>query len=40
MIDAGYNLALRGFIALSIEITDADVDHVFDVAAAFDPFVV
>lgn len=38
MLDAGVYIARRGFIALSIEITDEDVDRVLDVAAGFDPF--
>ena len=36
-LDAGFHLARRGFIALSIEITDADVDAFLDVVARFDP---
>ncbi len=38
MLGAGFYLARRGFIALSIEITDADVDRFLEAAAAFDPF--
>ncbi len=38
MLDAGIYLARRGFIALSIEITDEDVDRVLEAAATFDPF--
>lgn len=38
MLDAGVYVARRGFIALSIEITDAHVEHVLDAAASFDPF--
>ncbi len=40
MLEAGCYLARRGFIALSIEITDADVDRVLDVAAGFDPYAI
>ena len=40
MLDGGIYIARRGFIALSIEITDADIDRVLDTAASFDPFVV
>ncbi|MGB0112050.1 MAG: aminotransferase class III-fold pyridoxal phosphate-dependent enzyme [Ilumatobacteraceae bacterium] len=36
-LERGWYLARRGFIALSIEITDADVDAFIDVAAEFDP---
>ena len=36
-LDAGYYFARRGFIALSIEITDADVDAFVEVVAAFTP---
>ena len=35
-LDHGWYLARRGFIALSIEITDADVDAFIEVAAGFD----
>ena len=38
MLDAGIYVARRGFIALSIEITDSDVERVLDAAALFDPF--
>lgn len=37
-LDAGFYVARRGFIALSIEITDADVDAFLDVVAGFDPY--
>ena len=40
MLDAGVYIARRGFIALSIEITDHDVDRVLEAAATFDPFAV
>ncbi len=36
-LDAGYHLARRGFIALSIEITDADVDGFIEVVEGFNP---
>lgn len=36
-VDAGFYFARRGFIALSIEITDADVDAFIEVLARFDP---
>ena len=36
-LDAGYYLARRGFIALSIEITDADTEAFVEVVAAFSP---
>ncbi len=36
-LDAGWYLARRGFIALSIEITDADLDAFVEVATRFDP---
>lgn len=36
-LEHGWYLARRGFIALSIEITDADVDAFIEVAAGFDP---
>ncbi len=38
MLESGVYLARRGFIALSVEITDHDVERVLEVAAAFDPF--
>ena len=38
MLNAGIYTARRGFIALSIEITDQDVERVLQAAAAFDPF--
>lgn len=38
MLSDGIYLARRGFIALSIEITDDDVDRVLDAAVRFDPF--
>lgn len=38
MLDANVYIARRGFIALSIEITDDDVDRVLQAAASFDPF--
>jgi glutamate-1-semialdehyde 2,1-aminomutase len=36
-LDAGYYLARRGFIALSIEITDTDIDAFVEVVEAFTP---
>ncbi|HEU5083171.1 MAG TPA: aspartate aminotransferase family protein [Acidimicrobiales bacterium] len=36
-LDGGFYLARRGFIALSIEITDADVEAFLDVVADFHP---
>jgi glutamate-1-semialdehyde 2,1-aminomutase len=38
MLDAGVYIARRGFVALSIEITDHDVDRVLEAASSFDPF--
>lgn len=38
LLEAGIYIARRGFIALSIEVTDDDVDRVLEVAAGFDPF--
>ena len=38
MLDAGIYTARRGFVALSIEITDEDIDRVLVAAAAFDPY--
>ena len=36
-LEAGFYVARRGFIALSIEITDADVEAFLDVVRRFDP---
>ncbi len=36
-LDAGYYLARRGLIALSIEITDADIDAFVDIVDEFRP---
>ncbi len=36
-LDAGFYLARRGFIALSIEITDADIEAFLEVVRRFDP---
>ena len=36
-LDAGFYLARRGFIALSIEITDGDIDAFLDIVERFDP---
>jgi glutamate-1-semialdehyde 2,1-aminomutase len=38
MLHAGFYVARRGFLALSIEITDVDVERVLEAAATFDPF--
>lgn len=38
MLGSGIYIARRGFIALSIEITDQDVERVLEAAAGFDPF--
>lgn len=37
MLEAGIYVARRGFVALSLEITDADVDRFLDAARAFRP---
>jgi len=36
-LDAGFYLARRGFIALSIEITDRDIEAFLDIVQQFDP---
>ena len=36
-LDAGFYLARRGFIALSVEITDADLDGFVETVDAFTP---
>ncbi|MGZ0218442.1 MAG: aspartate aminotransferase family protein [Acidimicrobiales bacterium] len=36
-LDAGFYLARRGFIALSLEITDGDIDAFLDIVQRFDP---
>ncbi len=38
MLEAGIYIARRGFIALSIEITDSDLERVLEAASSFDPF--
>ena len=40
MLDEGIYIARRGFIALSIEVTDRDVERVLEAAARFDPYAV